>query len=86
MPELKVQKKDGSIEPFLRQKISGGLMKAGCSPSIADSFASLVEEWAKNSSVDEVVKSMDVRTKVLELLRVVKPDVASIFESYKKTV
>lgn len=85
MPELKVQKKDGSLEPFLRQKVSGGLIKAGCSPSVADSFATLVEEWAKTAALNEVVKSMDLRAKILELLQVVKPDIAAVFEAYKKT-
>jgi len=81
---IKVEKKDGRLEDFDRNKISGGIVKSGASPEEAESVATQVETWAQSAAVDGVVQSSDIRTKVLGLLQSVNPEVAVAFEAYKK--
>jgi len=81
---IKMEKKDGRLEDFDRNKISGGVAKSGASPAEAESIANQIETWAQSAAVDGVVKSSAIRTKVLELLRSVNPEAAATFEAYKK--
>lgn len=84
--ELQVQKKDGRLEAFDRSKILNGLIKSGASTTEAESITSQVESWAQGAAQNGVVKSLDIRTKVLELLRSANPAVAASFEAYRKPV
>lgn len=83
---LQAQKKDGSLEPFDRNKIKNGLIKSGASEAEAESITSQVETWAQTAAVNNVVKTVDIRTKVLETLKGVNPTVAASFEAYRKPV
>lgn len=84
--ELQVQKKDGTLEPFDRNKIKNGLLKSGVSETEAESITSQVETWAQTVAENNVIKTMDIRTKVLETLKGVNPTVAASFEAYQKPV
>jgi len=86
MAELQVQKKDGRLEAFDRSKILNGLIKSGASATEAESVTSQVENWASTAAVNNVIKTADIRTKVLELLRSVNPTVTASFEAYRKPV
>lgn len=81
---IKVEKKDGRLEDFDRNKISGGVVKSGASPEEAENIATQVETWVQSAAMDGVVQSSDIRTKVLELLQSVDPEVAASFKTYKK--
>lgn len=83
---LKVEKRDGTQEDFDRNKVTAGVVAAGGAPDVAENVASQVESWAQTTAVSGVVKSIDIRAKVLELLRVSNPEVASAFEAYQKPV
>ncbi len=80
----KVQKKDGQLEDFNRSKIVNGVIKAGCTPEEAERVALEIESWLPTVAADGVVKSTDLRTKGLEILRTVNPSVATTYESYQK--
>lgn len=80
----KVQKKDGRLEDFDRSKIVNGVTKAGCTPEEGERVALEIETWLPTVAVDGVVKSTDLRTKGLEVLRTVNPAVATAYESYQK--
>lgn len=84
--ELQVQKKDGTLEPFDRNKIKNGLIKSGASEAEAESIASQVEVWSQTVAVNNVVKTADIKTKVLGLLRSANPTAAAAFEAYRKPV
>lgn len=84
MPVLKVEKRDGRMEGFDRNKIVGGLIKSGATTGQAEDIATQVEVWAQGAAEDGVVKSSDIRTKVLELLRLANPEAADNFTAYKK--
>jgi len=81
---LKVQKKDGTLEDFDRNKILNGLLKSGSTPEEAESLTTQVESWVSGTAVNETINSTDIRTKVLELLKTVNPTAAGNFENYKK--
>lgn len=63
---VKVVKRDGSVEEFAREKLVTSLLKAGSDLRTARELADRVEEHFAGR--DEV-KSEEIRSKVLELLR-----------------
>jgi len=81
---LQVQKKDGRLEPFDRNRIKNGLIKSGASEAEAESITSQVENWAPTMAMNNTVKTADIRTKVLELLKAVNPTAGAAFEAYRK--
>lgn len=82
--DLQVQKKDGTLEPFDRSKISAGIVNSGATPQQAESITSQVEAWASGVAQKGVVKSADIRVKVLELLKEVNPNIVAAFEGFQK--
>lgn len=84
MVDLMVEKKDGQAEPFDRAKILNGLVKSGATPEQAETITAQVENWAPTVAVNNTVKTVDIRSKVLELSRGVNPMVATAFETYRK--
>ena len=81
---VKVEKKDGTQEPWVRDKLVQGMVKAGATLDQAQGIANQVEEWVANTAVNGVIKTDDVRTKVLELLEASNPTAKAAFEAYKK--
>jgi len=84
MAELKVEKKGGRVENFQRAKVEGGILKSGASQEQAEDIASKVEAWARENAANEVIKTSNIRIRVLELLREVNPKAAGAFEAYRK--
>lgn len=82
---IKVQKNDGLLEDFDRKKVSSGILKSGASAAEAESIAVQVQNWAQSAAVDGMVKTSDIRTKVLELLRLANSRAADSFAAYKKS-
>lgn len=81
---IKVLKRDGTLEDFDRNKVSGGLVGAGLTSEDAETIAEEVESWAQETAVEEIVKASDVKIKVLELLRLKDHYIANRFENYHK--
>lgn len=81
---MKVQKKDGSLEDFDRNKIVSGIVKSGGTPEQAENIAGQIESWATGAAVNGVIKVLDIRSKLLELLGQINPAVKAKFESYQK--
>ena len=84
MADIKVQKKDGALQNFDRSKVSSGVVKAGVSLDQAGSIASQVETWAQSAAAGGVIKSSDIRAKVLEILQSADPAAAAKFGAYRK--
>ena len=80
----KVQKKDGTLEEFDKNKILNGVVSAGASSEDAQKILEGIEAWLPKAAVNGVVKSVDIRTKGLEILDIVNPEVAKGFRSYQK--
>lgn len=83
---IKVQKKSGETEDFDRNKIAGGLVKAGATPEQAESVTSQIEAWIQGAAVNGVIHTGQIRAKVIELLQSVNPVAAQSFSSYQKPV
>jgi len=80
-----VQKKNGSLVDFDQNKIITGIIKAGGSQENAQKIATDIETWLPTVVVNNVVKVLDIRSKVIEQLKTVDSTVATNFESYQKT-
>jgi transcriptional regulator NrdR family protein len=81
---LQVQKKNGTMQPFDRTKVLSGLVKSGATSEQAEIVTSQVEAWAQTGAQNGVIGSLELRTKVLEFLKVVNPVAGAAFESYQK--
>ena len=81
---IKIEKRDGSLEDFDRNKVSGGLVGAGVASEDAERIAEEVQSWIQELAVNGVIKASDIKLKVLELLRPINPEIATRFENYHK--
>ncbi len=81
---VKVQKKDGRLEDFLRAKVVAGVLKSGADFNQAEEVGRQVETWVQQTAVSGMISSNQIREKVLEVLRGVNPAAATTFESYQK--
>lgn len=81
---LQVEKKNGSLQPFDRSKIAAGLIRSGATVEEAENVASQAETWAQTNNANGIIKSLDLRAKVLEVLKTVNEAVAIAFENYQK--
>ncbi|PIU03949.1 hypothetical protein COT44_00270 [Candidatus Shapirobacteria bacterium CG08_land_8_20_14_0_20_39_18] len=84
--DLQVQKKDGTLQPFDRSKISAGVMRSGAGIEEAENVTGQVETWAQGAAQNGVVGATELRAKVLEVLKTVNPTAGTAFESYQKPV
>lgn len=84
MPELQARKRDGSTEPFMREKIYDSIVKSGATPEQAESITSQIESWAPSMAEDGAVSTSLIRDKVIELLGAENPAAAENFESFRK--
>ena len=82
---IKVRKKDGHLEDFNRNKVTGGIIKSGATSEQAENIARQVETWIQGAATDGVVDASSIKGKVLELLRPTNPEAAGKFEAYKKS-
>lgn len=81
---LKVQKRDGGLEDFDKRKVVVGILKAGASNSEAERLASEIETYAQNIANHGVIKSQEIRSKILETLKTSNPTLGNSFEFYRK--
>lgn len=81
---FKVLKRDGSLENFDRRKIAIGALKAGATNPEAEKLASQVEASLPSLSVKGLVKSIDIRTKSIQLLRNLNKTISTSYEYYRK--
>jgi transcriptional regulator NrdR family protein len=73
----KVKKNDGMAEDFDKNKILSGCMKSGATVVEAEQVATGVETWLPTVATNGVVASMDIKLKVIELLKGINPSVES---------
>ena len=81
---MQIKKRDGSLEEFDREKIFRGAVAAGLAEEDATPLALAVEAWAGGVAEGTVASTLEVRNKVLELLREKDSEAAARFEEYKK--
>jgi transcriptional regulator NrdR family protein len=85
MGNLKVQKKDGSLEDFDRSKVKNGILSSGAAEEQAENITRQIENWLPSAAPNGVVRALDIKTKLLDLLGEVNPEAKATFENYKKS-
>jgi len=81
---MKIQKKDGRLEEFDRNKLKQSILAAGANENEVESIITQVEAWAPSMVVNDAVHSQVIRAKVIELLKTANPTAAKTYEEYRK--
>ena len=84
MEEIRVIKKDGSIEYWNSDKILVSLTKAGLELEKAEKLVSEIEEWVKNNSKNKQIESTILKEEIILRLEEVDTLVAEGYSAYKK--
>jgi len=82
---LQIQKKDGSSQDYDRRKLLTSLIRAQATPEQAMRVATDIETWLVSQNI-QVVKSDDIKARIMEDLNKINPDAAHAYEVYKKAV
>lgn len=84
MNDLKVKKRDGTIEPFSNDKLIASMTKAGVPVDASQNFTVQISNWAKSVSAEGEISSEEIRDKVIEVLSSEYPVEADNYRAYKK--
>ncbi len=84
MEEIKIQKRDGSLEPWSFDKVLISITKVDVSLDKAEKMVSNIESWVKENAKDEVISSTKIRDKVIKTLTELDPIAADHYIAYKK--
>lgn len=81
---MQVEKRDGSLQEFDRNKLKGGLMSAGLADEDAESLTVDVEAWMEDVAEDDTVASQAIWEKVVDELEYLDPDVAEKYRGFRE--
>lgn len=81
---IRVEKKDGTTQDWELHKVVNSLAACGVPASETENIGPLIESWVTRNTQNQTIKSEKIRAKVVELLKVIYPQAASAYESYKK--
>ncbi|KUK84123.1 MAG: hypothetical protein XD98_0168 [Microgenomates bacterium 39_6] len=84
MKKVKVQKKDGRIEEFDKEKLKKSVFAAGATDSQSQLVTQEVEEWLYNVALEEIIDTQTIKSKVAESLAEKNPKAAKSYQEYKK--
>lgn len=84
MKKVKIQKKDGRIENFNKQKLQKSIFSAGATDSQSQLVTQEVEEWLYNIALGEIIDTQTIRSKVVDSLEEKNPKAAKAYQSYQK--
>jgi transcriptional regulator NrdR family protein len=79
-----VSKRDGSIEPFIPEKIKKVVRAAGLDETQANTLVANVLRWAQAHD-DQTITSLVIRDRVLHELKHIDDYSANMFAWYQKT-
>ncbi len=85
MKELKVRKRDQSLESWSFDKLLASIGKAGVEIKEAQEIATKVEMWAKESSENGIIDAINLREKVFEVMNETHPAEADSYQAFKKS-
>jgi 2-phosphoglycerate kinase len=84
MDQLKIKKRDKSIEGWSDDKLITSMSKAGVPIDKAQKIAGDIKNWARKNAVNYVVTSVELRDKVIESIKVEFPAQADSYQAFKK--
>jgi len=68
---------------FSVDKVVNSVSVAGVTQKEAEAIGALVQEWARKTASDNIISSIQIRDKVLELLKAIDPSSAQAFSAYR---
>ena len=81
---IKVLKRDGTLEDYSEDKIKTVVNTAGLDSHQSEALAITVTEWVKSLGKPQV-SSLEIRDKVLEELKAYSENVSGLYEWYETT-
>ncbi len=84
MKKVKINKRDGSYEEWNYDKVLAAIGKSMVPIKTAEAVATSVEKWVEKNSGKGEIDSIEIRDKVIEVLKEVDPVAAENFMVYKK--
>jgi 2-phosphoglycerate kinase len=81
---ITVIKRDGSLEPFVSQKVSKVLVAAGLTADQAEIISQRVQNWISENNL-QMFKSLELRDQILTPLEIINPQVADLYKWYEST-
>lgn len=82
--DIKVVKRDGTLEDYDEGKIKTVVNTAGLDSHQSEALAITVTEWVKSLGKPQV-SSLEIRDKVLEELKAYSENVSNLFDWYERT-
>ncbi|MDD3531754.1 MAG: ATP cone domain-containing protein [Candidatus Shapirobacteria bacterium] len=84
MKKVKIQKKDGRIEDFDKEKLERSVFSAGATKGQSQLVTQEVEEWLYNVALEEIVNTQEIRNKIIGSLTEKNPRAAKSYQEYQK--
>jgi len=81
---MSVLKRNGTTQDWDYEKVHQSIINAGASVEEADAIAKLIEIWAHKFAENEVVKSVDIKAKIIEIMKAVNSAFTQAYEEYQK--
>lgn len=81
---MKIQKKDGRIEEFDKEKLRKSVLAAGATQDQAQLVTSEVENWLYSVGSEEIIGTQAIRNKVIDSLAEKNPKAVENYRGYKK--
>jgi len=84
MKKVKVQKKDGRIEDFDREKLRKSVFSAGATDSQSQLVTKEIEKWLYGVASGEIINTRTIRNRVIDFLEEKNPKIAKAYQAYQK--
>ena len=81
---VKIQKRDGRTEDYERKKLLLSLIRSDSPPDQAERILSNIESWLTTQE-GEIIKSSEIKTKILDILKRINPQAARVYKTYRKS-
>ena len=81
---LAVLKKDGATQEWDLEKVSRSIVNAGGSVEESDAITKLIDIWGHRFAENGVVKSADIKAKVIEIMKAVNSAFSQAYQEYQK--
>ncbi len=81
---LAVLKRDGTTEDWDLEKVRRSIVNSGGTPEESDAITKLIEIWAHRFAENNIVKSADIKSKVIEIMKAVNSAFTQAYEEYQK--
>ena len=84
MMNVQVRKKNGSLESYSTGKIAASVEKAGGASELAQELVDKINYYVSNAAKKGVVRSKQIRSKLVDLLDEKDAGIANTFKNFKK--